>query len=164
MPTATKSNTTVKRNNSTVRKSCSDRTSKSLVPLNTIKRRSLGSNNSIKSPTSQKNPPLIWRSPGHCEIPDILGKAYLEPLTISTTTATTVTNHSIKESGPKRVQYYLGPPWVPAGSNWTPLPLPPVIRTDETAFEKRLKRALPKIHLVTMPKSRYLGFKEIGTG
>ncbi|GAA5808248.1 hypothetical protein MFLAVUS_001636 [Mucor flavus] len=149
---------TVKRTNSTVRKSCSDRTSKSLVPLNTMKRRSLGSNNSIKSPTSQKNPPLIWRSPGHCEIPDILGKAYLEPLTISTTTATTATTHSIKESGPKR------PPWVPAGSNWTPLPLPPVIRTDETAFEKRLKRALPKIHLVTMPKSRYLGFKEIGTG
>ncbi|GAA5804487.1 hypothetical protein HPULCUR_009982 [Helicostylum pulchrum] len=168
MPNTTKSNTaTVKRTNSTVRKSCSDRTSKSLVPINTMKRRSLGSNNSIKSPTtSQKNPPLIWRSPGHCEIPDILGKAYLEPLTISTTTATTATTttHSIKESGPKRVQYNLGPPWVPAGSNWTPLPLPPVIRTDETAFEKRLKRALPKIHLVTMPKSRYLGFKEIGTG
>ncbi|KAI7894503.1 kinase-like domain-containing protein [Mucor mucedo] len=138
MPTTTKSNITAK--------SCSEMTMKSQA---NTKRRSLGSN-SIKSHPAMKTP-LIWRSPGHCEIPNILGNAYLEP------SITIQTNHH-KESGPKR------PPWVPAGSNWTPSPLPPVVRTDECAFEKRLKRTLPKINLVSMPKSRYLGFKEIGTG
>lgn len=53
MPTTTKSTATLKRNNSTVRNSHSNRTSKSLVPLNTIKRRSIGSN-SIKSPTTSQ--------------------------------------------------------------------------------------------------------------
>ncbi|CAO3651660.1 unnamed protein product [Mucor hiemalis] len=125
---------------------------KQLTPISTLKRRSLGST-SIKSnttsPITQQKSPL-WRSPGHCEIPNILGNAYLEPFTI--------TPPKQKETGPKR------PPWVPAGANWTPLPLPPVVRADETAFEKRLKRTLPKIQIITMPKSRYIGSKEIGTG
>lgn len=146
--------------NNNNKKSMSESTShhhnKHLTPISTIKRRSLGST-SIKStttttnsPTSQQKSPL-WRSPGHCEIPDILGNAYLQPFT------TPPPKHN-KETGPKR------PPWVPAGANWTPLPLPPVVRADETAFEKRLKRTLPKIQIVTMPKSRYIGSKEIGTG
>ncbi|RCH86165.1 signal transducing kinase of the PAK [Rhizopus azygosporus] len=56
------------------------------------------------------------------------------------------------------------PPWIPAGYNWTPSPLPPIIRSDETLFEKRLRKALPKLSIAVSPKSRYIGSKEIGTG
>ncbi|KAK4516524.1 uncharacterized protein ATC70_011498 [Mucor velutinosus] len=177
MPTTTKSVTNASKldNESTVRKSRSELTSKQHLNNNnkqilSNKRRSLGSN-SIKSTQTAVNhqPKTHWRSPGHCEIPNILGNAYLEPFTISDRQLNHINqlthhqhqhqhqHHQQHESGPKR------PPWVPA-YNWTPSPLPPVIRTDETAFEKRLKKALPKIHLVTMPKARYVGAKEIGTG
>ncbi|KAG1113661.1 hypothetical protein G6F42_014401 [Rhizopus arrhizus] len=146
------------------RKSRSELTSKQHLNIKnkqilSNKRRSLGSN-SIKSTQTAVNhqPKTHWRSPGHCEIPNILGNAYLEPFTISDRQLKHVNqlNHHHQnqqpqqhESGPKR------PPWVPA-YNWTPSPLPPVIRTDETAFEKRLKKTLPKIHLVSMPKTSYL--------
>ncbi|KAG2191331.1 hypothetical protein INT46_010227 [Mucor plumbeus] len=167
MPTTTKSvtNNNKLNNNSTVRKSRSELTSKQHLNNNnkqllSAKRRSLGSN-SIKSTqtTTGQQPKIHWRSPGHCEIPNILGNAYLEPFTMSTRQLNQINHHNKQhENGPKR------PPWVPVGFNWTPSPLPPVIRTDETAFEKRLKKTLPKIQLVTIPKSRYIGSKEIGTG
>ncbi|CEP18747.1 hypothetical protein [Parasitella parasitica] len=196
MPTTTKSNTNTSKLNhdSTVRKSRSEMTSKQHLNNNnkqllSAKRRSLGSSsikstqtaashqvgrtpcNATLSQNKSFKPKTHWRSPGHCEIPNILGNAYLEPFTISSRQLKHINqlNHQHQhhhhqqqqqqhENSPKR------PPWVPVGYNWTPSPLPPVVRTDETAFEKRLKKALPKIHLVTMPKSRYIVSKEIGTG
>jgi hypothetical protein len=35
---------------------------------------------------------------------------------------------------------------------------------EESTFEKRLKKVIPKIQLVSLPKTRYVGSKEIGTG
>ncbi|RCH93484.1 hypothetical protein CU098_000367, partial [Rhizopus stolonifer] len=55
------------------------------------KRRSLGHSQWNNQPT--KIP--LWRSPGHCEIPDILGNAYLPP-----TLSPTRSKH--KEPAPKR--------------------------------------------------------------
>ncbi|KAI9483006.1 MAG: kinase-like domain-containing protein [Benjaminiella poitrasii] len=141
---------------SNVRKSHSDITSDKIVTKQQNNRRSLGLN-SVKS-QPQKIQPLIWRSPGHCEIPDILKMVpRLEPINIPPQSEN---KRSIieKEAGPKR------PPWIPVGSNWTPSPLPPVVRAEETAFEKRLKRVLPKIEIISLPKSRYTECKEIGTG
>lgn len=55
-------------------------------------------------------------------------------------------------------------PWRPAGL-CTEIPqLPPLIRT-ENEFEKRIRKALPKLPISTLdPKNKYDGFKEIGTG
>ncbi|KAI9028241.1 kinase-like domain-containing protein [Phycomyces nitens] len=58
------------------------------------------------------------------------------------------------------------PPWYPACAtpHWTPAPPAPLTMPDESAFEKRLQKAIPKINLVNAPKTRYFGSKEIGTG
>ncbi|KAI9495150.1 kinase-like domain-containing protein [Zychaea mexicana] len=45
-----------------------------------------------------------------------------------------------------------------------PPPPPPIVRHEESGFVKRLKKAIPKITLIELPKNRYLGSKEIGTG
>lgn len=143
-------------------KSCSDVTA---VPKSTsttttiaVKRRSLGSlksgYNKQHSPATEK--PIVWRSPGHCEIPDILGKAYLQPIPPAPKPTTK------KQQTPSTI---VRPPWYPAcGSNWSPSPPPPIVKSDECLFEKRLKKAIPKITLVSSPKSRFIGSKEIGTG
>ncbi|KAI8343453.1 kinase-like domain-containing protein [Chlamydoabsidia padenii] len=82
----------------------------------------------------------------------------------STSTVTTITskrrslgslNH--KQQAPTK------PPWYPACyTNWTPTL--PVIKPDESLFETRLRKAIPRITLVSVPKSRFIGSKEIGTG
>ncbi|CAO3586298.1 unnamed protein product [Absidia cylindrospora] len=142
-------------------KSCSETTA---VPKSTsttttiaVKRRSLGSLKSInnKQHTTPTDKPAVWRSPGHCEIPDILGKAYLQP-------SQPPPKHVAKKQPPPAITR---PPWYPACcSNWSPSPPPPVVKADECLFEKRLRKAIPKIVLVSSPKSRLIGSKEIGTG
>ncbi|ORX60305.1 kinase-like protein [Hesseltinella vesiculosa] len=126
------------------------------------KRRSFGSakpsTTSLKSPTSptpeKKN---VWRAPGNYQIPNILGNAYLQPspqkstLPKKKTTTLPVSNK---------------PPWYPAcyHNHWSPPNPPPQSSSDESLFEKRLKKAIPKICLVNQPKTRFIGSKEIGTG
>ncbi|CAO3645590.1 unnamed protein product [Cunninghamella echinulata] len=57
------------------------------------------------------------------------------------------------------------PPWYPVSyNNWSLNSLPPTVNTRENPFEKRLRKAIPSITLITQPKSRYIGNKEIGTG
>ncbi|CAO3639065.1 unnamed protein product [Cunninghamella blakesleeana] len=113
-------------------------------------------NNSSSS--SQKKPiekPLIWRAPGHCEIPDILGKAYLQP---SPPPSKPVIKNQTKPTNIK-------PPWYPVSyNNWNQNPLPLTINISENPFEKRLRKVIPSINLVSQPKSRFIGSKEIGTG
>ncbi|KAG0166906.1 signal transducing kinase of the PAK [Apophysomyces sp. BC1015] len=141
-----------------MQKSCSDTTpALKSTTVNTTKRRSLGSLNPpnsklLRSCTKKQ---LIWRSPGHCEIPNILGNAYLQPFPVEPVP----TKKNPTQTKPSR------PPWIPVGcvSTWSPAPAP-VVKPDQTAFEKRLKKAIPKITLIPSPKSRYLGSKEIGTG
>ncbi|KAI8093387.1 kinase-like domain-containing protein [Halteromyces radiatus] len=143
---------------SKMRKSCSDTTAvPKTTTITSVKRRSLGS---LKSPTNTKHQPsstdkpLVWRSPGYCEIPDILGNAYLLPTQPPPKPA-------VKKQEPPAI---IRPPWYPAcGSNWSPSPPPPV-KPDETLFEKRLRKAVPSISLISSPKSRFIGSKEIGTG
>ncbi|ORE12091.1 kinase-like protein [Rhizopus microsporus var. microsporus] len=123
-----------------------------------LKKKSISDNSTATKATffksdSNKRTSNIWRSPGQCcEIPNILGNTYLAPFTVQTD------KPKKPKEGPKR------PPWIPAGYNWTPSPLPPIIRSDETLFEKRLRKALPKLSIAVSPKSRYIGSKEIGTG
>ncbi|ORY91829.1 kinase-like domain-containing protein [Syncephalastrum racemosum] len=148
---------------SSVRQSCSDTTNakKSAPPVAPLKRRSIGA---VKVPLSSprqtnKAQPAVWRAPGHCEIPDILGKAYLQPVPEPSKTKRTAASSPVSNG-------LVRPPWVPARctADWTPAPLAPVIRQEESAFEKRLRKAIPKLSLVTSPRSRYMGSKEIGTG
>ncbi|KAI8343333.1 kinase-like domain-containing protein [Chlamydoabsidia padenii] len=145
-----------------LQQSCSETTavpkSASTTTTIAVKRRSLGSLKSLanKHHNTPSEKPAVWRSPGHCEIPDILGKAYLQP-------AQPPPKHVTKKQTTAPV--IVRPPWYPAcGSNWTPSPPTPVIKHDETLFEKRLRKAIPKITLIATPKSRFIGSKEIGTG
>ncbi|KAI9309149.1 kinase-like domain-containing protein [Cunninghamella echinulata] len=141
---------------------------KDIIKASTPKQRSTGSlktnitttsttkNNNNKT-KQQKNTekPLIWRSPGHCEIPDILGKAYLQPISLPTKP---VVKKTMKPANIK-------PPWYPVSyNNWSQNPFPPIVSTRENPFEKRLRKAIPSITLISQPKSRYIGNKEIGTG
>ncbi|KAI8356683.1 kinase-like domain-containing protein [Blakeslea trispora] len=137
-----------------LRKSCSEQQQQHKRPKSHMtKRRSLGnsqcSNHHTNNQRSVKTP--HWRSPGYCEIPNILKSTYLLPFTIPST---------------KYVNHYLfsKPPWISVGSNWTPLPLPPIIRNDENGFEKRIRQSIPKIQVVSKPHERYVGSKKIGTG
>ncbi|KAI8141388.1 kinase-like domain-containing protein [Fennellomyces sp. T-0311] len=163
---------------SSMRKSCSDTTPANKPPvIAPQKRRSLGSVkppaanapkqtdkvcfaiqpcNIVSSLTTQIIKQGIWRSPGHCEIPDILGKAYLQPEPEQPKQS----KKKPAETGPVR------PPWVPARctADWVPPPPPPIVRHEESAFVKRLKKAIPKIMLIELPKNRYMGSREIGTG
>ncbi|OBZ86544.1 Serine/threonine-protein kinase STE20 [Choanephora cucurbitarum] len=103
----------------------------------------------------------IWRSPGYCEIPDILKSTYLVPFTI------TSSEPKRKTTEPKRkvlINNRMKPPWISVGSNWTPLPPPPIIRNEANGFEKRLRQSIPKLQVVSMPHLRYVGSKKIGTG
>ncbi|KAF7724878.1 signal transducing kinase of the PAK [Apophysomyces ossiformis] len=142
-----------------MQKSCSDTTpGPKSTTVNTTKRRSLGSLNPPNSKllrSCTKKQQHIWRSPGHCEIPNILGNAYLQPFSVDPSP----TKKKPIQSKPTR------PPWIPVGcvSTWSSPPTP-VIKPDQSAFEKRLKKAIPKITLISSPKSRYFGSKEIGTG
>lgn len=96
----------------------------------------------------------IWRPPGHYEIPDILGNAYLKP---SPPVAFDLRPTDIAKQVSKR-------PWYPPSPNCRIPDLPPLVRT-ENKLELRLKKLLPKVSVrSTDPATRYTNFKEIGTG
>ncbi|CDS07540.1 hypothetical protein LRAMOSA01489 [Lichtheimia ramosa] len=156
----------------TMRKSCSDSasTNKPAPVVAPLKRRSLGS---VKPPPPSTTPNTtpsqmkkndkvgwgVWRSPGHCEIPDILGKAYLlQPLTQQDPPK----EHKKKSEPAPPAR----PPWINARchADWSPPPPAPIVKHEESTFSKRLKKAIPKIVLIDLPKHRYVGSKEIGTG
>ncbi|KAL1926466.1 hypothetical protein VTP01DRAFT_5795 [Rhizomucor pusillus] len=148
-----------------VQKSCSDSTATALASsakkrnsttAGTVKRRSLGSikpNSLLGSKAPAKS---VWRAPGHCEIPDILGNAYLLPAP------------EPRKDPPKKKETGAPtrPPWIPAccKADWTPAPPAPVLRKQDSAFVKRLRKAIPKLTLIDAPRNRYQGSKEIGTG
>ncbi|KAI8060463.1 kinase-like domain-containing protein [Gongronella butleri] len=55
-------------------------------------------------------------------------------------------------------------PWRPAGKSPDIPELPRLVRT-ENEFEKRVRKALPKVPVSTLdPRNKYASFKEIGTG
>lgn len=58
----------------------------------------------------------------------------------------------------------LQPPWYPP--SWYPgIPTPAPVQRAEQEFEKKIKKAVPKIPMLSNdPKLKYVGFKEIGTG
>lgn len=129
----------------------------------TMKRRSMGclrrssvySNKSTKS--IDMNAAKVWRSPGFYEIPNVFGSdCFLKPEPIADKTYKLRTVNLQKHISKH--------PWRPAGL-CTEIPqLPPLIRT-ENEFERRIRKALPKVPVSTLdPKNKYDGFKEIGTG
>jgi hypothetical protein len=55
-------------------------------------------------------------------------------------------------------------PWVPAGPSTEIPQLPPLVRS-ENEFERKVRKALPKVQVSTLdPRNKYAGFKEVGTG
>ncbi|KAG0172490.1 signal transducing kinase of the PAK [Apophysomyces sp. BC1034] len=136
-----------------------------LLPVDlTMKRRSTGClrrpsfiNAQEKASQSSltSNTVKAWRPPGFYEIPNILGsdcflKPEVEPKTYDLRTFNPNKNIS------KR-------PWLPAFNSEIPQ-LPPLIRS-ENEFERRIRKALPKIQVNSLdPRNKYGGFKEIGTG
>ncbi|KAM3584636.1 hypothetical protein VKS41_003443 [Umbelopsis sp. WA50703] len=98
----------------------------------------------------------IWRPPGNCEIPDILGNAFLKPALITSELASTLRSYNTEKMVPKR-------PWYPPSSHATIPNLQPVVRKND--FENKIKKALPKYAVASAnPRTMYQGFSEIGTG
>ncbi|KAI8989435.1 kinase-like domain-containing protein [Pilobolus umbonatus] len=151
--------------NRTLRKSKSLTTEKSenMVTVDmTLKRRSTGclrrvSLYSTKSAEGNNNTPKeIWRPPGYYEIPNVFGNdcfLHAEPYSNPTL--------GLREYPQKRIS---DKPWVPAGPRTEIPSLPPLVRS-ENEFERRVRKALPKIAVSTLdPRNKYAGFKEVGTG
>ncbi|CAM0142369.1 hypothetical protein VKS41_002138 [Umbelopsis sp. WA50703] len=101
----------------------------------------------------------IWRAPGVCEIPDILGKAFLRPElpTASETTLTLRESNAAKCISPR--------PWLPPNPHADIPALQPLVRS-ENEFQRIIRKTLPKVRVPTTsnPKNIYSGFSEIGTG
>ncbi|KAI8380802.1 kinase-like domain-containing protein [Blakeslea trispora] len=99
----------------------------------------------------------VWRSPGFYEIPNVFGSdCFLKPEPVSEKTYHLRTfNHQ------KHISKH---PWRPAGfCNEIPQ-LPPLVRA-ENGFEKRIRKAIPKISISSLdPNNKYGALKEIGTG
>lgn len=58
-------------------------------------------------------------------------------------------------------------PWYPVGPSTEIPQLPPLIRSTENEFERRVRKALSpkKIQVSNLdPRNKYSGFKEVGTG
>ncbi|CAO3660880.1 unnamed protein product [Umbelopsis vinacea] len=133
-----------------MRKSASETTNtnsqRRLSGVNIPKRQSLGA---IRQTSGKLDFPedrlddraLPSRAPGNCEIPNILGNAYLRPATKK-------------------------PPWLGPCKNEIIPELPPVTKQRPTFdFEKRIHKAIPKVPLkTTNPRSQYTSELEIGTG
>ncbi|KAI9007433.1 kinase-like domain-containing protein [Phycomyces nitens] len=95
-----------------------------------------------------------WRSPGCCEIPNILGHAYLGP---DPPAVFDLRPLELKKQICKR-------PWYPPSPHYNVPQLKPLAR-HETRFERTVKKMLPKQTVRSSdPRSRYDQFKEIGTG
>ncbi|KAG2199779.1 hypothetical protein INT46_003747 [Mucor plumbeus] len=114
-------------------------------------RQSISQQSSISRSTSNNK---IWRPPGHCEIPDILGNAYLKP---SPPVAFDLRPTDIAKQVSKR-------PWYPPSPHCKIPDLPPLVR-NENKLESKLRKLLPKVSIRSSdPSARYANFKEIGTG
>ncbi|KAI8984117.1 kinase-like domain-containing protein [Mycotypha africana] len=134
----------------------------------------------------------VWRSPGGSyEIPNVFGSdCFLKPISPVTTNHKPISPssyHCILRTYPSpnsnnnnnKASNFSGqnqkhsssnncniPPWRPAG-NCKDIPqLPPLARRVENEFEKRIRKALPKLISVSSldPRNKYDGYKEIGTG
>ncbi|OBZ86943.1 Serine/threonine-protein kinase pakA [Choanephora cucurbitarum] len=118
-------------------------------------RQSVCSPSSISRPSNTTTTSKIWRPPGHCEIPDILGNAYLKP---SPPVSFDLRPTDIAKQVSKR-------PWYPPSPNFKIPDLPPVVRT-ENKLEAKLRKILPsKVSVRSSdPSARFANFKEIGTG
>ncbi|GAA5807135.1 hypothetical protein MFLAVUS_000486 [Mucor flavus] len=120
------------------------------------KRRSTGNiQQSMSQTTTTTTSTKIWRPPGHCEIPDILGNAYLKP---SPPVSFDLRPTDIAKQVSKR-------PWYPPSPNYQ-IPSPPPVKRTENKLEAKLRKILPKRVAVRSsdPSTRYTNFKEIGTG
>ncbi|KAI8880254.1 kinase-like protein [Backusella circina FSU 941] len=128
-----------------------------------LKRRSTGclrraSFYSTKSTdTNNPNGKEIWRSPGFYEIPNILGPdCYLKPEPYQGKK-----KYSLREYPKNPIS---DKPWVPVGASTEIPQLPPLVRS-ENEFERKVRKALPKVQVSTLdPRNKYAGFKEVGTG
>ncbi|KAI9261111.1 kinase-like domain-containing protein [Sporodiniella umbellata] len=135
------------------------------LTFSTLKRKSTGtirhsmSITSTSPTTTSSN--KVWRPPGHCEIPDILGHAYLKP---SPPVALDLRPTDITKQVSKR-------PWYPPSPHCEIPDLPPIQRytikatANSNRLEAKLRKLLPKIPIhISDPASRYRHLKEIGTG
>ncbi|KAI7876082.1 kinase-like protein [Lichtheimia hyalospora FSU 10163] len=132
----------------------------------TMKRRSTGClrrgsflDASSKSITSQGGiSKEVWRPPGFYEIPDILGNAFLKPEPMASAAKT----YSLRPYTPGK--HISKKPWLSVGPHSEIPQLPPLART-ENEFERRIRKALPKVQVSSLdPRNKYGNFKEIGTG
>ncbi|KAI7863373.1 kinase-like domain-containing protein [Spinellus fusiger] len=100
----------------------------------------------------------VWRSPGCYEIPNILGSdCFLKPEPISQAKAYVLRTDNPTKNISKR-------PWITAGPRSEIPQLPPFVR-PENAFERSIRKAVPKIPVSSLdPRNKYGGFKEVGTG
>lgn len=101
----------------------------------------------------------IWRPPGFYEIPNVFGPdCFLKPDIKKKTynLREYPTTNRISEK-----------PWYPVGPSTEIPQLPPLIRSTENEFERRVRKTLgpKKIQVSTLdPRNKYTGFKEVGTG
>lgn len=133
----------------------------------TLKRRSTGCINrrssSIYSTTSTTSNAMgkeIWRPPGCYEIPNVFGPdCFLKP--------------DVEQQKKYNLREYpttnriSEKPWYPVGASTEIPQLPPLIRSAENEFERRVRKALSpkKIQVSNLdPRNKYSGFKEVGTG
>ncbi|KAI8147728.1 kinase-like domain-containing protein [Fennellomyces sp. T-0311] len=96
-----------------------------------------------------------WRSPGHCQIPDVLGNAYLKPeLPMS---------YDLRPVDvSKRVS---NRPWYPPSPYYEIPQPPPLTQRADNEFERKLRKVLKNVRVRTAdPRLRYSHFQEIGTG
>ncbi|KAI9475850.1 MAG: kinase-like domain-containing protein [Benjaminiella poitrasii] len=139
---------------------------RSLSVINESKRRqstgALKRAQSSKNDTNNQRPSFnnkkAWRSPGSCcEIPDILGNAYLKP-SLPTTNSFDLRPLDLSKQITKK-------PWYPPNPYYQIPPLPPLNRWLGNKFEANIRKLLPRIPVFTSnPHTRYGQFKEIGTG
>ncbi|KAI7850378.1 kinase-like domain-containing protein [Circinella umbellata] len=100
----------------------------------------------------------VWRAPGNYEVPNILGNAFLKPEPPVPAAKT----YSLRPYNPGK--HVSKRPWLPVGPHSEIPELPPLVRT-ENEFERRIRKALPKIQVSSLdPGNKYGTFKEIGTG
>lgn len=100
----------------------------------------------------------MWRPPGFYEIPNILGNAFLKPEPMASAAKT----YRLRPYTPNK--HISKKPWLSVGPHSEIPQLPPLVRT-ENEFERRIRKALPKVQVSSLdPRNKYGDFKEIGTG
>ncbi|KAI9030686.1 kinase-like domain-containing protein [Phycomyces nitens] len=101
----------------------------------------------------------VWRPPGCYEIPNILGSdCFLKP----DPPMDDAKAYVLRTSNPTK--HISKRPWLPAGPRSEIPQLPPFVR-PENAFERSIRKAVPKIQVSSLdPRNKYGGFKEVGTG